>query len=67
MRSFGPGRPTAPKVYRRLSDPPAESRNMIRIIDEDTTESEGYLYPASRFVSVELPREAKRALMAAGT
>ncbi len=55
------------KVYRRLSDPPAESRNMIRIIDEDTTESEGYLYPASRFVSVELPEEAKRALMAAET
>ena len=55
------------KVYRRLPDPPAESRNMIRIIDEDTTESDGYLYPASLFVPVELPEEAKQALIAART
>ncbi len=52
------------KVYRRLPDPEAESHNMIRIIDEDTSEPEGYLYPASMFVPVELPGEAKRVLMA---
>ncbi len=52
------------KVYRRLADPEAESHNMLRIIDEDRSEPDGYLYPASMFVPVELPEEAKRALMA---
>ncbi len=52
------------KVYRRLPDPEAESHNMLRIIDEDLSEPEGYLYPASMFVPVELPEEAKRVLMA---
>lgn len=52
------------KVYRRLPDPEAESHNMLRILDEDLSEPDGYLYPASMFVPVELPEEAKRALMA---
>jgi len=51
------------KVYRRLPDPEAELHNMVRIIDEDLSEPEGYLYPASMFVPVWLPEEAKRALM----
>jgi len=51
-------------VYRRLPDPEAESHNMLRIIDEDKSEPDGYLYPASMFVPVELPEEAKRVLMA---
>ncbi len=51
------------KVYRRLPDPEAESHNMIRIVDEDGSEIDGYLYPASMFVPVELPEEAKHALM----
>ncbi|MDQ7065554.1 MAG: hypothetical protein Q9P90_15055 [candidate division KSB1 bacterium] len=55
------------KVYRRLPDPEAESHNMVRIIDEDLSEPEGYLYPASMFVPVELPEEAKRVLMAVGS
>ena len=55
------------KVYRRLPDPEAESHNMLRIIDEDVSEPEGYLYPGSLFVSVELPEEAKQALMAVGS
>lgn len=54
------------KVYRRLLDPAAESHRMLRILDEDTSESEGYLYPASMFVPVELPEEAKQVLMGAG-
>ena len=54
------------KVYRRLSDPEAELHNMLRIIDEDLSEPDGYLYPASIFVPVELPEEAKRVLMAVG-
>ncbi len=54
------------KVYRRLPDPEAESHNMLRIIDEDVSEPDGYLYPASLFVPVELPEEARRVLMAVG-
>jgi hypothetical protein len=54
------------KVYRRPPDADAESHNMLRIIDEDVSEPDGYLYPASMFVPVELPEEAKQALMAVG-
>ena len=54
------------KVYRRLSDPDAESHHMLRVIDEDTTEPDGYLYPLPMFVPVELPEEARQVLMAAG-
>lgn len=54
------------KVYRRLPDPEAESHHMIRIIDEDLSEPAGYLYPASMFVPVELPEEAKRIFTAIG-
>ena len=53
------------KVYRKLQDPQAEKRNMIRIIDEDTSERDGYLYPASMFVPIKLPKTAERALMPA--
>jgi hypothetical protein len=55
------------KVYRRLSDADAESHGMLRIIDEDTSESDGYIYPASMFVPVELPEVAKQVLMATGS
>jgi hypothetical protein len=54
------------KVYRRLPDAEAEAHTMLRILDEDKSEPDGYLYPASMFVSIELPEEAVRALMAAG-
>ena len=52
------------KVYRRLPDPEAESCNMLPIIDEDLSEPDGYLYPASMFVPAELPVEAKWVLVA---
>ncbi len=55
------------KVYRRLSDVEAESHDMLRIIDEDKSESNGYLYPATMFAPIELPEVAARALMAAGS
>lgn len=51
------------KVYRKLRDADAEKRNMIRVIDEDRSERDGYLYPASMFVPIELPKTAERALM----
>lgn len=53
------------KVYRKLHDTDGEKHNMIRVIDEDTSERGGYLYPASMFVSIELPQTAERALATA--
>lgn len=55
------------KVYRRLPDAEAEQRGLLRILDEDTSEAEGYLYPAEMFVPIELPEAARWALTAAGT
>ncbi len=55
------------KVYCMLPDPEAEIHNMIRIIDDDRSESDGYLYSASMFAPIELPEAAERALMAAGS
>ena len=55
------------KVYRTVPDPEAESHNMLRVVDEDRSEPEGYLYTASMFVPIELPEVAERALLATGT
>jgi len=55
------------KLYRTLPDAEAESHNnMLRVIDEDKSEPDGYLYPASMFVPIELPEVAERVLMTAG-
>jgi hypothetical protein len=54
------------KVYCTLPDAEAEAHNMLRIIDEDTSEPDSYLYPAAMFAPIELPEVAKRVLMAAG-
>jgi len=54
------------KVYRTHPDAEAEAHNMLRVIDEDKSEPDGYLYPASMFAPIELPEVAERALMAAG-
>jgi hypothetical protein len=35
---------------------------MLRVIDEDKSEPDGYLYPASIFAPVELPESVQRAL-----
>ena len=53
------------KVYRTLSDPAAEAHHMLRVIDEDRSEPDGYLYPVTMFAPIELPEVAQRALMAA--
>ena len=53
------------KVYRRIPDVEAESRNMLRVFDEDKSEPDGYLYPSSMFAPIELPEVAERVLMAA--
>ena len=54
------------KVYRALPDVEAEAHNMLRVIDEDKSEPDGYLYSATMFAPIELPEVAERALMAAG-
>jgi hypothetical protein len=54
------------KVYRTLPDPEAKAHEMLRVIDEDKSEPDGYLYPAVMFAPVDLPDVAKQALMAAG-
>ena len=54
------------RVYRRLPDADAESHHLVRIIDEDRSEPDGYLYPASMFAPIELPKVAEQALMRAG-
>jgi hypothetical protein len=43
------------KVYEALPDPAGTARGFVRIIDES---GEDYLYPADRFVAVDLPQEA---------
>ncbi len=53
------------KVYRRLPDREAETHDMLRVIDEDKSESDGYLYPASSFAPIDLPESAQQALMTA--
>ena len=54
------------KVYRRLSDAEAEAHDLVRVLDEDKSEPDGYLYPSFMFVPVDLPEVAKQALTAAG-
>lgn len=53
------------KVYRRLADTEGESQGMFRVVDEDKSEPDGYLYPSSMFVPIELPEVAEQALMTA--
>lgn len=54
------------KVYRLLPDAKADSHNMLRVIDEDKSEPDGYLYPTSMFAHIELPEVAERVLMSSG-
>jgi hypothetical protein len=53
------------KVYRKLPDAEAESHDLLRVIDEDRSEPDGYLYPTSMFAPIELPEVAERVLTAA--
>lgn len=58
---------TLGRVYRILPDASAETHSMVRVVDEDKSEPDGYLYPAFLFAPIELPEAAERALMAAGS
>lgn len=45
------------KVYRVVPDPHAKEENCIRVVDDS---GEDYLYPASFFVPVELPKKSNK-------
>ena len=51
------------KVYRKLSDTQGNHEGLIRIVDEDQSESDGYLYQSSMFVPIDLPEVVEQALM----
>lgn len=51
------------KIYTVLPDDEAAKEGYLRIVDES---GEGYLYPESYFILVELPREAQDALQVTG-
>ena len=57
---------TVGKVYRTLPDPKAAAHDLLRVLDEDRSERDGYLYLSAVFAPVELPETARRALTAAG-
>ena len=48
------------KIYRVLPDENAAQDGDIRIIDES---GEDYLYPADRFVEIEVPQTVRRSLL----
>lgn len=50
-----------PKLYEHLPDAAASTEGYVRVVDES---GEDYLYPATYFVAVELPRKAEGALAA---
>ena len=50
------------KIYQILPDEEAVQEGYLRVVDESR---EDYLYPASYFILVELPRKAKDALVVA--
>jgi hypothetical protein len=43
------------KVYRVISDPAAEAKGLVRVVDES---GEDYLFPATLFVPIEVPADA---------
>ena len=43
------------KAYRILPDEEAKQFGLLRVVDEDSTEPDGYLYPAAMFVPIEVP------------
>lgn len=53
------------KVYRTLPDSEATIHDMVRVLDEDKSEPDGYLYPSAMFAPINLPEAAEHALIAA--
>ncbi len=49
------------KVYRQLSDPAAEAKGLLRVVDES---GEDYLFPEKLFVPIDIPEKAAPAFAA---
>ena len=47
------------KIYEVLDDPAAAGDDFLRVVDED----EDYLYPASWFRAITLPRDVEAAIL----
>ena len=47
------------KIYERIGNYPEDEDCFVRVIDES---GEDYLYPATKFVAIELPAEVREAL-----
>ena len=43
------------KIYRRIADSQAESKGILRLVDES---GEDYLFPSDYFVPIQVPTEA---------
>lgn len=50
------------KIYRVVSDPEANAKGDIRVIDES---GEDYLYPSSYFVPIQVPQSVEESLLKA--
>lgn len=50
------------RLYRRLSDPAAQKRGLVRVVDES---GEDYLFPESLFATVDLPKTLEKKLASA--
>jgi len=48
------------KIYSVIPDPDAAQDGDLRIIDES---GEDYLYPADRFVAIDVPKSLERAML----
>ena len=48
------------KIYRVLSDPEAEKKGDLRIIDESGTD---YIYPKAWFVKIDVPETVESSLI----
>jgi hypothetical protein len=53
---------TTGMLYRVLPDAAASEEDLLRIVDDS---GEDYLYPASRFVVVQVPQSEEKRLLAA--
>ena len=50
------------KIYERLPDATAEAEGYLRVVDES---GEDYLFPATYFVAIEVPKALERKLLLA--
>jgi hypothetical protein len=50
------------KIYQRLRDPASAASGLIRVVDES---GEDYLYPASMFVPISVPKAVEKVVVGA--